>query len=226
MTGAQWLAGLVLPALLVACSTGGEEGAEEPASVTPAPTATALPTPTMTPPLSREERIRALLRNRDPDAAEILALAPAPATWTTGQDTVLVRHTVVPRSEWPLWDGGVALARVLDARGRVVRQWVEDSNADFFDSYHRAGSDFVWIGYNGERPTLYRDGSPTPLTRERARANGEATRRALRTGLAPRPIRADGDPGADRAVPVGHDPDRSCGPRLVPRRSQGPGLVV
>jgi hypothetical protein len=114
-------------------------------------------------PGTEAERIRAVLRDRTPDADEVISLARTPYAWTRGGDTVLVEYGLFRAYGWPDNPSAVAV-QVLDRRGRVVDQWAETAT-DADREYRSAGPHFVWMApYRGPRPFLMRDGTPVPLT--------------------------------------------------------------
>jgi len=105
-----------------------------------------------------------VLRDRTPDADEVIALAKTPRAWTRGRDTLLVEYWLTRPG---FWDSPAVVAmQVLDRRGRVLGRWVEDPQVGSRD-YWPAGRDFVGLSWYGDRPVLARGGSLIPLTQVR-----------------------------------------------------------
>jgi hypothetical protein len=162
-----WIPTVLLVVGLADCTADDQEAGGAGAPWTsPSTTSSATQTPTGSPtPLTQRQRIRAVLRDRTPGADEVIALAKTPMAWTRGKNTLLVEYWLTPPGSWPD-SPAVAAGQVLDRRGRVLGQWVDNRDAGA-RSYWPAGRDFVGLTWYGDRPVLIRDGSLTPLTRLR-----------------------------------------------------------
>jgi len=169
--GFAWV---LIGVLVTACSDRHDPPATAPtfsaptSSSTPSTATTsaaAVPSPT-----TLGQRIRAVQRDRTPEARDIIALAKSPTIWQVAHDRVLVGYTVPPPVDWPSQWGGPVAWQVLDRHGRVLGQWAQRAD----HSYVPAGRYFVGLepSYsrglepfgNARRALLVRHGTPTPLT--------------------------------------------------------------
>jgi len=122
------------------------------AATSPAPG----PEPT---PASVRQQVRAVLRQAVPAADDVIALAKVPASWTAGEDRLLLEYRLMPPSEWPYGQYTVAL-QTLDANGRLLAQTVDPGTkfGSGIRKYYPAGRAFVGItSYGPPAGVLIRD---------------------------------------------------------------------
>lgn len=160
--------------LVTACS-----GRDDPQAVTPtpqaptssgtpsAPTTSAAATPS---PTSLGHLIRAVVRERTPDARDIIALAKLPTSWEVGHNRVLVGYGLPAPVDWPDPWSAPSAWQVLDRHGRVLGQWAQRTDYEFVST----GRYFVGLEPDfsrglepygdGSEAILVRRGTPTSLT--------------------------------------------------------------
>jgi hypothetical protein len=149
---------------------------DDPQTTAPTPSAptSSAPTPSSSPstattsasavpsPTTLGQRIRAVQRDRTPDAQDIIALAKFPTSWEVAHNRVLVGYRVTYLSDWPSQFGAPAAWRVLDHRGRVLGEWAQRVDYQFVP----AGRYFVGLKpfAGGSKALLVRRGTPATLT--------------------------------------------------------------
>ena len=179
MPARGWLAGVLIGLLVAACSNQSDPPVTAPTLSATTPSATTsldtLSTPTTSAaaspsPTTLGQRIRAVQRDRTPDARDVIALAKSPIVWQVTDNRVLVGYTVPPAIDWPDPWGSPTAWQVLDRHGRVLGQWAHQATYE----YVPAGRYFVALqpSYStvpeplgdASRALLVRRGTPTALT--------------------------------------------------------------
>jgi hypothetical protein len=116
------------------------------------------------------QRIRAVARDRTPDARDIIALAKLPTYWEVGHNRVLVGYGVPAPVDWPDRLSAPSAWQVLDRHGRVLGQWAQRTAYEFvpagryFVGLEPAFSRGVEPYGDASRALLVRGGMPTSLT--------------------------------------------------------------